>query len=142
MRSFRQQSGHIINCSEGAYIESMVYKNPRRGVPGVAGRKRHTGLTRNLQRRHACNAQILVQDADRRRADHVARPGDRKRRNRQAARQRLEQHEAKGVGPTREHEDVGRRIDLRQFLALPGAEEHRIRIFPLQRHPRRTIADD
>ena len=100
------------------------------------------GLRRNLQRLQAGRAQILVQDADRRRADHVAGAGDRKSGNRQAAGQRLEQHQAKRVGLAREHEDVGGRIDLRQFLAVPRAQEHRIRIFPLQRRARRAIADD
>ena len=69
-------------------------------------------------------------------------PGDRKRRDRQAAGQRLEQHQAEGVGLAREHEDVGGRIDLGQFLAVPRAEEHRLRIFPLQRRARRPVADD
>ena len=59
-----------------------------------------------------------------------------------AAGERLEQHQAKGVGLAREHEDVGGRIDLRQFLAMPGAQKHRIRIFPLQRRAGRAIADD
>ena len=81
-------------------------------------------------------------DADRRCADHVAGTGHRKRRDRQAARQRLQQHQAEGVGPARKHEDVGGGIDLRQFLALPRAEKYRLRIFPLQRRARRPVADD
>ena len=60
---------------------------------------------------------------DRRRADHVARPGHGKGRDRQAAGERLQQHETERVGLAREHEDVGARIGLRQRLALPRAEE-------------------
>ena len=48
-------------------------------------------FSRNLQRSEACRAQILVQDADRRRTDHVAGACDRKSGDRQAAGQRLEQ---------------------------------------------------
>ena len=29
MRSFRDKSGHLINCSEGADIERVVDKDPR-----------------------------------------------------------------------------------------------------------------
>ena len=108
----------------------------------MSGRKLDTSLRRDLQRSHAGRLQILVKDADRRGADDVARPGHRKSGNRQAAGEGLQQHEAERVGPAREHEDVGRRIDLRQCLALPGAEEHRMRIFPLQRDARRAVADD
>ena len=42
-------------------------------------------------------------------ADDIARPRHRKRRDRHAARQRLEQHQPERVGPAREHEDVRRR---------------------------------
>ena len=42
----------------------------------------------------------------------------------------------------REHEDIRRRIDLGQCLAMPRAEKHRIRKPPLQRRARRAVADD
>jgi len=142
MRSFRHKFGHLTGGTEGTDIEGMVDKNPRRGMPGMAGGERDAGLPRDPQRLDAGGMQILVQDADRRSADHVAGPGDRKSGNRQAASQRLEQDEPKGVGLAREHENIRRRINLRKFLAVPGAQKYRIRIFPLQRHARRAIADD
>ena len=61
-----------------------------------------------LQRLEAGDAQILVQHADRMVADDVLRPGDRKGRDRHAAGQRLELHDAERVGPARKYEDVGR----------------------------------
>src|SRR4029077_10245364 len=67
--------------------------------------------------------------------------GDRKSGNRQAAGQRLQQDETKGVGLAREYENIGRRIDFRQFLAVPRTEKNRIRKFPLQRRTGRTVAD-
>ena len=104
--------------------------------------KLEAGLRRNCQRGQAGCPQIVVQRADRRCADHVAGPGHRKRRNRQAAGERLQQHQAEGIGLARKHEDVGGRIGLRQFFALPRAEKHRLRIFSLQRRARRPVADD
>ena len=114
----------------------MLDEDPRGGLPGVGGGEFDAIFPRNLQRLQAGRAQILVQDADRRRADHVARPGDRKGGNRQAAGQRLQQHQAKRVGLAGKHEDIGGRVDFGQFLAVPCAQKHGIRIFPLQRRPR------
>ena len=94
------------------------------------------------QRARQAARRSSLEHADRRVADHVAGPGHRKRRDRQAARQRLQQHQAEGVGLAREHEDVGGGIDLRQFLAVPRAEKHRFRIVSLQRRARRPVADD
>ena len=68
--------------------------------------------------------------------------GHRKSRDRQTARQRFQHHQSKCVGPARKHEHVGRGIGLRQFLALARAKKHRLRIFPGQRRPRRSVADD
>ena len=94
------------------------------------------------QRFEARFAQIVAQHADRRRPDDVARTGDRERRHRQAAGERLQQHQAEGVGLARKHEDVGGRVDFGQFLAVPRAEEDGVGIFPLQRRARRSVADD
>ena len=85
--------------------------------------KIEAGLRRNSQRRQARRPQIIVQRADRRGADHVAGTGHGKRRDRQAAGQRLQQNQAKRVGLARKHEDVGGGIGLRQFFALPRARE-------------------
>ena len=101
------------------------------------------GLRRNCQRGQA------RAPANRRSTHRPARspitsrgPVTGKRRDRHAARQRLQQHQAEGVGPAREHEDVGGGVGLRQCLALPRAEKHRLRIFSRQRRPRRPVADD
>ena len=59
--------------------------------------------------------------------------GDRKGRDRHAARQRLQQHQAERVGPARKHEHVGGGIDFGQRLAVAAAEKHRIGKLPLQR---------
>src|SRR6202035_2536654 len=56
--------------------------------------------------------------------------------------ERLQQHQAKSVGPARKNENVGRRIDLGQRLALQRAEEYYIGIFLLHREARRGVADD
>ena len=84
---------------------------------------------------------VILEHGDRGIADHVAGAGNRKRRNRQAAGQRLEQHQAERIGLAREHEHVGAGIDFRQFLAVPGAEKHRVGKLALQRSPRRAVAD-
>ena len=74
-------------------------------------------------------------------ADHVARRGGRKSRDRHAARQRLQQHQAEGVGAAREHEHVGGGVDLGQRLALARAEKHRVGIGLRELSARRPIAD-
>ncbi|MGY4334449.1 hypothetical protein ACVWWG_008866 [Bradyrhizobium sp. LB7.2] len=87
-------------------------------------------------------AQIVIEHANRRVADHVAGPLHRERRDRQAACERFEEDQAKRVGLARKHEDVGGRVNVRQFLAVFFAEEDRVRIGLLQRDTPRTVADD
>ena len=72
MRVFRPKFGHLAFRLDRANIQGMFDKNPRGGLPGVGGGEFDAILPRNLQRLQAGRAQILVQDADRRRADHVA----------------------------------------------------------------------
>lgn len=84
----------------------------------------------------------MIQNSDRRLADHVAGPLHWKGGNRQAARKRFEQDQAEGVGLAGEHEHVRRGIDLRQRLAVLLAEEDRIGIGLFQRGARRAVADD
>jgi hypothetical protein len=92
-------------------------------------------------RRHR-RAEVLTQRAQFRPGDDVHRPGDRVRGHRQPARQRLDQHHPERVRPAREHEQIRRRVHLAESFALPVAEEHRVRVLPLQFRPRRAVADD
>ncbi|MGY3357596.1 hypothetical protein ACVWZK_004259 [Bradyrhizobium sp. GM0.4] len=117
-------------------------KSPGRGLPGVVGGEFHAVLPADIQRGEAGAAQIVIERADRRIADHVAGPLHRKRRDRQAARQGFEQNEAERVGLARKHEDIGGRVDVRQLLAMLFAEEDRVRIGLLQRDTRRAVTDD
>ena len=55
--------------------------------------------------------------------DDVERAGHRIGRHRQAAGERLEQHDAEGVGEAREHEDVGGGVDPGERRAGLRAEE-------------------
>ena len=108
----------------------------------VRRQSRGRPAARSLSAARQAARKILVQRADRRGADHVARPGHGKRRDRQAAGERLQQNQAEGVGLARKHEDVGGGIDLRQGLALQRPEKHGVRIFARQRRARRPVADD
>jgi hypothetical protein len=56
-------------------------------------------------------------------------PGHRIGGHRRAAGQRLDDDIAEGVGAAREDEDVGRGVDLGQFVAWPAAEEMRFGYF-------------
>ena len=91
MGVFRHKFGDLAFRSHGANIQGMLDEDPRRSLPGMGGGEFDASFSRNLQRSEACRAQILVQDADRRRTDHVAGACDRKSGDRQAAGQRLEQ---------------------------------------------------
>ena len=57
---------------------------------------------RDFERGEAGGAQVVVERAGAAVADHVERPGDRERGDRQAARQRLDHDDAEGVGLARE----------------------------------------
>ncbi len=91
--------------------------------------------------REAGEPQILIETADRGITDNVARRRRWICRNRHAARQGFEQHQAERVGAAREHEHVGSGINPRQFLAMLAAEKHRVRIGPRQLRARRSVAD-
>src|SRR2546427_738986 len=83
-----------VRCS----ISGRLKNNPRGGLPGGGGGESDGSLPRNRQRLQAGRAQVVVQAADRRRADHLARTGARKGSNRQATGPRLQQHQDKRVG--------------------------------------------
>ncbi len=119
----------------------IVEELPRASLPGVAQRVFARRLARDRQRLEAGGAQVLVENA-RFRADDVDRPGDREGGDRQPARHRLDQHDAERVGAGREDEHVGARVNLRQRLAVPFAEEMGVRIAALERGARRPVADD
>ena len=77
----------------------------------------------SLSALEAGGAQILVQHARLRIADHIARTGDRIRRHRQAAGHGLQQHQAEGVGLARKHEHIGRGVHLRELFAVEQARD-------------------
>src|SRR6266702_7697087 len=122
--------------------QNAVDEGPGRRLPGVIGGKFDAGRPRNVQRGEAGIAQIMIQRADRRIADDVAGALHRERRDRQATRERFQQDQAERVGLAGKHEDVGRRIDVRQFLAVLFPQKDRVRIGLLQRDARRAITDD
>ena len=74
--------------------------------------------------------------------DDVERTRHRERRDRRAAGQRLELHDAERVGETREDEHVGGSDMRGQVLAGLLAEKFCIREAPLQLGPLRAVADD
>ena len=139
--AFRLSRANIGYLSR-ANIGYIVNEGAGRSFPGMLGGKFKTGLGRNFQRRQAGRAQIVVQRADRRGADDVTGTGYGKGCDRQAACQRLQQNQAKGIGLARKYEDVGSRIDVSQGFALKRAEKHGLRIGPHQRIARRSIADN
>ena len=94
-----------------------------------------------VQRAQAGGAQIVVERADRMIGDDVQRAGHRKRRDRRAAGQRFQLHDAESVGQAREHEHVGGRQMRGQFRALLLAEEFCLRIAPLEFRALRAVAD-
>jgi hypothetical protein len=62
--------------------------------------------------------------------------------HRQTRGKRFKQHEAKGVGQTREHEYVGTCVGGGELLIAHFADEMRSRKAPLKLPPRRTVAND
>ena len=98
-------------------------------------------LPRDGQGLEARRPQILVEHACAG-ADHVDRPRYGKRRDRQAARQRFDEHDPECVGARGEDEHVGARIDVGQRFALLCAEKMRVRIAALKMAARRSVADD
>jgi hypothetical protein len=109
--------------------------------PGTFERKGAAGLARHRQRAQGGGAQILVQRTDRMIGDDIERPRDRKCRNRRAAGQSLELHDAKRVGQAREDENGGGGDVRGQVLARLLAEEFRIGKAALELGARGTIAD-
>ena len=99
MRVFRPEFSHLAFRHDRPNMQRMFDENPRGGLPGVGGGEFDAILPRNLQRFQAGHPQILVQDADRRRADHVLRAGDREGGDRHARGERLDDPREGHVGP-------------------------------------------
>ena len=97
MRVFGHKVDQFVFGTGIADVLGMLDENPCRGLPGMAGREGDAILWRDLQRIHAGGLQIFVERTDRRHADHITGPGDRKSGNRQAARQCLEQDQPERV---------------------------------------------
>jgi len=85
---------------------------------------------------------IVVQNADGMAGDHILRTGDRIGRDRNAARQCLELHDAERVGAARKHKDVGGGEMGRKNTVVEHAEEFRLGKFALELGFLRTGADD
>ena len=110
-------------------------------LPGMGQRKGAAGLARDSSAREAGGAQIVVEHADRAVADHVLRAGDREGRDRHAAGQRLELHDAEGVGVAWKDEHVGRGNGAGQCPGLSKPEEDGVGKAPPQLGFLRPVAD-
>src|SRR6185437_6623124 len=123
-------------------LRDMVQENPRTGFPRHAQRKVTAILAAVFKCAQTGAPQVFVKTTDWGAADHVARRSGRKCRDRQAARQSLEQHKAECVGTAREYKNVGGGIDFCQRLAAARANKDRAGKFSLKRWSRRPIADN
>ena len=110
-------------------------------LPGMVERERAAVAAGDAERSEAGLPQVVVQHAYRMAADDIPRAGDRIGRHRHAAGQRLQLHDAEGVGLAGEHEHVGRRQVPGQHLAFEMSEEHRIREAVAQIGLLRPVAD-
>ena len=113
----------------------------RRVLPAEGERMRPRSARIELERPKRRMPQILAQYARLRVGQHVFRPADRVGRNRNAARQRFEQHETERIGKAWKDKDIGRGVGLGQTLAFARAREHGVRIKPLELFGLRTSTD-
>src|SRR5450830_1179165 len=98
-------------------------------------------VTRQMQRIHAGDVQILMQSAREAIGDHVNRSFHRIGCDRHAARHCFSQHQSERVGTAGENEDVGAVVIRRQFIMALGPEETNLRITLLQLLALRSVAD-
>src|SRR5215467_15598939 len=84
----------------------MTEELARAGVPRARQRKIAAGRARDVERFEARDLEILMQHAHRMATDYVARAGHRIGRDRNAAGERLELHNAERVGLAWEHEHI------------------------------------
>jgi hypothetical protein len=101
---------------------------------------RAAALARDAESRFGGAREVLVEHARFARADHVERAGHGKGRHRQARGQRLEQHQAEGVGAAGKDEDIGRGIEPGEILAFPSPEEMRPGVAAAQLVEHGTVA--
>src|SRR5208283_4002458 len=87
-------------------------------------------------------AEVLVQNSDRVIADDVLRPGNGKSGDGNAARQRLELHDAERVGAARKHEHVRRREMAGKNAVLQSAKKFGIGKAAFELRLLRAGADD
>ncbi len=113
----------------------------RTRAPGKALTVIRASLPIECQRTLDRAIQRLVHHPDFGRED-VERPLDRQGGDRRAAGQRLDHHQAEGVGTAGEDEDIGRAVDRRQILAELGAQEMHTGILRRQAGTGGTISDD
>ena len=83
---------------------------------------RATVLARDVERRERGAAEILAEHAGAAGADDVERSRDRICRDRQARGERLQQHQAEGVGAAGKDEDIRRGVEARQLPSFAPAE--------------------
>src|SRR5271170_6719020 len=104
----------------------MVHELARTLAPAEVQRMLSRLAVRNLQRREAGFAQVLVKRARAAIADHVERAGNGKGGDGQAARQRLEQDDSECVRARGKYENVRAGVDPSQRFAELLAEEARL----------------
>src|SRR5260370_42450300 len=95
-------------------------------------------LARDVEGGERGPAEILVEHAGAAVADDVERSGDGVSRDRNARGERLEQHQAEGVGAAGKDENVGPRIEARKGRADRAAREVRAPAPPAALLQRRT----
>src|SRR5208282_6460353 len=81
----------------GCHLADVAKELTRAVFPGACESKFATGVAGNAQGFDAGAAEVLMQDSDRVITDDVLRPGDGKGGNGNAARERLELHDAESV---------------------------------------------
>ena len=94
--------------------QHVVDELPRRIFPAIAKRMRPRGWRSSVKGLRAASFRSQSKDADAGFGEHVHGPEHRKGRDRNTARQRLEQHHAERVGTAREHEHIGGGVGTRR----------------------------
>ena len=95
MRGLHRELYRFLFRAEMTDLPDIFEEGARRSFPGMFSGKRETGVRGNGERGQACCPQVVAQRADRRVADHIARPGHGKGRYRQAARKGFQQNQTK-----------------------------------------------
>ena len=144
--AYQRAAAFATLSADGPVSSALAVTILSRNWRAEASQLRASAKARHLSRgiesaASAAMPEVLVEDADAGAADHVGRARHRVGGDRDAGGERLEEHDAEGVGPAREDEDVGAGIGLGQRLAGPHAEEVGLRVRRLERRQRRPVAD-